>query len=120
MITNLAYVIQVSLGYEGSFEVADNSIDGITWHNPDDPNIPTTAQIEAQLATNTAELPMYILRNERDKRLAETDVWALSDRTMTTEQTNYRQALRDLPANSPDAALDADGTLTGVTWPTKP
>jgi len=68
-------------------------------------------------------LPMKRLREERDKKLAETDWWAMSDRTMTTEQTNYRQALRDIPAN-----VDA-GTLTAPTiengqlvfdWPEKP
>ena len=51
-------------------------------------------------------------RDERDRLLAETDWWALSDRTMTTEQSEYRQALRDLPANTSDP--------TNVTWPTKP
>jgi len=64
--------------------------------------------------------PLKLLRKERDKRLAETDWWASSDLTMTSEQTAYRQALRDLPDNSPDAALDSNGDLTGVTWPTKP
>ena len=68
-------------------------------------------------------LPMKRLREERDKKLAETDWWAMSDRTMTSEQTNYRQALRDIPAN-----VDA-GTLTAPTiengrlvfdWPEKP
>lgn len=48
----------------------------------------------------------------RDTLLAATDVWALSDRTMTAEQTAYRQALRDI--------TDQDGFPTAVTWPTKP
>ena len=54
------------------------------------------------------------LRITRDELLAETDWWAVSDRTMTAEQTAYRQALRDLSthANWPDLE-DAD-------WPTKP
>jgi len=37
------------------------------------------------------------VRLYRDALLAETDAWALSDRTMTAEQTAYRQALRDIP-----------------------
>ena len=47
---------------------------------------------------------MKLLRQERDKKLAETDWWALSDRSMTSEQTAYRQALRDFPntITSPD------------------
>ena len=52
------------------------------------------------------------LRYKRDNLLAETDWWGTSDRTMTAEQTAYRQALRDLPANTTDPA--------NPTWPTKP
>jgi predicted glycosyl hydrolase (DUF1957 family) len=48
----------------------------------------------------------------RDTLLAATDVWALSDRTMTAEQTAYRQALRDI--------TDQSGFPTDITWPTKP
>jgi len=53
-----------------------------------------------------------VLRQERNTRLAETDWMATSDRTMTTEETAYRQALRDLPSNTTDPA--------SPTWPTKP
>jgi len=49
---------------------------------------------------------------ERDSLLASTDVWALSDRTMTAEQTAYRQALRDITGQA--------GFPTDITWPTKP
>ena len=52
------------------------------------------------------------IRNERDKLIAETDWWATSDRTMTAEQTAYRQALRDI--------TDQSGFPTDITWPTKP
>jgi hypothetical protein len=52
------------------------------------------------------------VRNKRDNLIAATDVWALSDRTMTAEQTAYRQALRDI--------TDQAGFPTNITWPTKP
>lgn len=52
------------------------------------------------------------VRNKRDGLIAATDVWALSDRTMTAEQTAYRQALRDI--------TDQAGFPTDITWPTKP
>ena len=52
-------------------------------------------------------------RAERDKYLKETDFYALSDVTMSSEMTTYRQALRDLPAND-------SGWPHNVTWPTKP
>ena len=82
--------------------------------------VPTEAQIQAKIDELMPEFAMGALREKRDKLIAETDWWASGDLTMTTEQSNYRQALRDLPANSTGAAIDTDGNLTGVTWPTKP
>jgi len=38
------------------------------------------------------------LRAKRNRLLAETDYCALSDVTLTSDMTTYRQALRDLPA----------------------
>ena len=52
------------------------------------------------------------VRQERDQLIAETDWWSASDLTMTAEQTAYRQALRDVPAQA--------GFPANVTWPTKP
>jgi hypothetical protein len=53
------------------------------------------------------------LRIERDRKLVETDYWALSDTTaMTQAQTDYRQALRDITDNYT--------SLSDVVWPTKP
>jgi len=51
-------------------------------------------------------------RIARDKLLAETDWWAVADRTMTQAEIDYRQALRDVPAQA--------GFPDNVTWPTKP
>lgn len=51
-------------------------------------------------------------RSTRDSLLEDTDVYALSDRTMSSEMTAYRQALRDIPSQS--------GFPFNVTWPTKP
>ena len=53
-------------------------------------------------------------RNKRDGLLAETDWTGMSDVTMTSAMTTYRQALRDITdhANWPNLE-DAD-------WPTKP
>ena len=55
---------------------------------------------------------MNELRTKRNELLAETDYLALSDRAMTAEMTAYRQALRDLPANTTDPA--------NPVFPTKP
>ena len=52
------------------------------------------------------------VRFERNRLLAETDWWAVADRTMTQAETDYRQALRDVPAQA--------GFPENITWPTKP
>ena len=48
----------------------------------------------------------------RNDKLAETDWMANSDVTMSDEGKTYRQALRDLPANTSDPS--------NPTWPTEP
>ena len=56
---------------------------------------------------------MSALRQERDKRLAETDFWMFSDTTTVTQgQLDYRQALRDVTISY--------NSLDNVVWPTKP
>jgi len=47
---------------------------------------------------------------DRNNRLAETDWWGSSDRTMTEVQATYRQSLRDMDFSDP----------TNLTWPVKP
>ena len=51
-------------------------------------------------------------RSKRDGLLKETDHYGLSDVTMSTEMTTYRQALRDVPQQT-----DFPGTIS---WPEKP
>ena len=51
------------------------------------------------------------VRGTRDVLLEDTDFYALSDVTMSSDMTNYRKALRDLPAT-----VD----LTDIVYPTKP
>jgi hypothetical protein len=74
---------------------------------------PTTAEIEAEIARLTAEQPLVELRAKRNQLLAETDYLGLPDLGgFTPEMAAYRQALRDLPANTTDPANPA--------WPVKP
>ena len=89
----------------------------IGWVNPE--NAPSIEQINAKFQELNAAEPMRLLREERDRRIAETDWWVLPDRTASQEQKDYRQALRDLPSTA-EPQLDENGQLTNVTWPTKP
>ena len=78
----------------------------------------TWSAVSAKQTELTNAAPMKELRRQRDEKLAECDWWGASDQTMTTAQTNYRQALRDLPDG---AEPTWDGyTLGNVTWPQKP
>ena len=74
---------------------------GITW-----------ALVDRELTNlNNAE-PLKLLREERNRRIAETDWWASSDLTMSTERITYRQALRDITKTY--------SSLDDVVWPDKP
>ena len=71
-----------------------------------------TSDERAAVVTAANEATAKRNRAERDRRLAETDFHALSDVTMSSDMSAYRQALRDLPAQ--------DGFPNTITWPTKP
>ena len=81
------------------------------------------AKIELERVGNSNptndQIAMQFVRNLRNNLIRDTDWMAGSDVNMTDEWKTYRQALRDLPANS-TPSLDENNELTGVTWPTKP
>ena len=55
------------------------------------------------------------MRSKRNRLLAETDFYALSDVTMSDDMKTYRQDLRDLPAGK-----DTVEKCDNATFPTKP
>ena len=100
------------------------TFENLTWEPHVDKAIIPTEQAIAQKANELeTAYPMVLLREERDKKLAETDWWAMSDRTMTTAQKDYRKALRDIPANVDAKKLTAPTIENGrlvFDWPEKP
>ena len=68
--------------------------------------------VDAAAVEVAAEQALAKLRTTRNGLLAETDYLALSDVTLSSDMTTYRQTLRDLPANTSDPVNPA--------WPTKP
>ena len=89
---------------DGSVAAYDASGNAITL------NLDSVATKEAELL---AAFELDELRRERNRLIAETDWWDMSDTpTMTSEQTAYRQALRDI--------TDTYQSLDTVVWPTKP
>ena len=89
------------------------------YHATPQGNIPFTAEeeaardaAEAEWAAGADDREAEEVRIKRDALLSETDWMANSDVTMSDEWRTYRQALRDVPAQS--------GFPNDVTWPTKP
>jgi len=72
----------------------------------------TTITYGWQVWDKSEEMYAAEIRAKRDHLLKMTDKYAMSDRTMTPEMTNYRQALRDVP--------NQNTFPTSVIWPIKP
>jgi len=94
--------------------------DVIIWHSPDITQ-PTEAEIQAEIARLKAEQPWKELRQERNRLLAESDWVSMKAIDASIDGLgiqlpqvwmDYRQALRDLPANTIDPA--------NPIWPVKP
>jgi len=84
---------------------ADTTVDGVTT---------TKAEHEAAYQATLDATTATANRSTRDSKLAETDWHGMSDVTMSSEMTTYRQALRDITAHENWPNLeDAD-------WPTAP
>ena len=79
---------------------------------------PTEDEVNAKVNELTDAEPYRLLREERDRRLKETDWRASSDLNLPESWRAYRQALRDLPANA-KPKLDENDKLdmSSVAWP---
>jgi hypothetical protein len=99
-------------------------ITGVDEHNSclfTDDVLITWQQIQQYKNAALSSFALDLLRIERNKLLAQTDWWAVPDRTMTQQQIAYRQALRDLPDNStPTLTERSELDKSSVTWPVKP
>ena len=72
-------------------------------------------QEEADWEAGKFDRAMANLREKRNRKLAETDFYALSDVTMSEDMTTYRQNLRDITDG-----LSTVEDVNNITWPTKP
>ena len=102
---NAAFSLVVDVNLDGTAILSDDPDDweeaGITW-----------GTVKTKLIELNELEPMKLLREERNRRIAETDWWASSDLTMSAERTAYRQALRDITKTY--------SSLDDVVWPNKP
>ena len=70
---------------------------------------------EAAWNAGAFDRSMANLRSDRDRRLAQTDWYALQDVTMSDAMRDYRKDLRDITNG-----LTTVEEVEAVTWPTKP
>ena len=108
-------ILKAILKINPSAEVAvtGDDINQITWLNGTTPI--SKADIEAQFTAVEFDMAMEDLRAKRNRLLSETDYLALSDNTLSSEMTTYRQSLRDITNG-----LTTKAQVDAVTWPTKP
>ena len=67
---------------------------------------------EAAWAAGAFDRAIARLREDRNRRLVNTDWYALQDVTLSDEMRDYRQALRDLPAG-----LSTVDDVNNAVWP---
>ena len=89
----------------------DDNGSAIESDNPDNWGVSWTTVSAKKDELDAAE-PLKLLREERNRRIAETDWWALSDVPMSDDRRLYRMELRDITKSY--------NSLDDVTWPTKP
>ena len=95
--------------------------ENLSWDdtNPVDP--PTKEEVEAEIERIRVDSAMRYLRRERDRRLIDTDWWAVGDRVITQAEKDYRQALRDITENAQPVLDPTNPTMiSNVTWPELP
>ena len=104
--------------------IRGNKYSGIEWLDKE--IMPSEEEVNAKLSELQAEEPFKLLREERNRRLAECD-WIVTKNAeygynISKEWRNYRQALRDLPSITYKPELDNFGNLKmdSVAWPTPP
>ena len=106
------------------YSVTGDAYSGVNWLDKSQTQ-PTEDEVNAKIAELKAAEPYKLLREERNKLIAETDWTQLKDIDLDIIRErnwkNYRQALRDLPSKS-TPKLDSNGDLdmSSVNWPTKP
>ena len=114
----------VALRPGAEWNITGNVYDGIEWLDKNQ-SLPTEDEINAKIAELEVAEPARLVREIRDRLLAESDWTQNRDVVLLNDTTwkQYRQDLRDLPASASfTPKLDSNGELdmSSVTWPLKP
>ena len=113
MANILGAILKINPTAEVTVDGDDINTCEITWDNGTTP-IPK-ADIEAQFTAVEFDMAMADLRTKRNKLLADTDHYALSDQTLSDDMRTYRQSLRDITNG-----LTTVAEVEAVVFPTKP
>ena len=99
---------------------ATNDYERLVWQDESQTK-PTEDEVNTKVTELVNAYPMKLLREERNRRLQETDWRASVDLTLSNDWKAYRQDLRDLPAQQ-TPKLNSDGELdpTSISWPPEP
>ena len=114
----------VALRPGAEWNITGNVYDGIEWLDKNQ-SLPTEDEINAKIAELEVAEPARLVREIRNRLLAESDWTQSRDVVLLNDTTwkQYRQDLRDLPASASfTPKLDSNGDLdmSSVTWPLKP
>ena len=123
MITLMQVIQELRPGAQ--CRIIGDTYNGIMWDDKKQ-RIPTEDEVNEKLTELQTGLVYKLLREERNKRLAECD-WVVTKYAeygynIPKEWRAYRQALRDLPSITYEPKLDDRGQLImdSVAWPTPP
>ena len=114
----------LTLKPKAKFILRGDTYAGLEWLDKSQTK-PTEGEINAKITELESAEPFRLLREERNRLIAETDWTQLKDIDLDIVRERnwkkYRQTLRDLPAKS-NPRLNSMGELdmSSVTWPTKP
>ena len=113
-----------SLRPVATWNLTGSEYSGLEWLDSSQTK-PTETEINNKITELDSAEAMRLLREVRNQLLSETD-WMIAKSTetgvaMSNDWKTYRQALRDLPANSsPTLDSEYDLNFSSVTWPTEP
>ena len=117
-MTTVDFIISLSKHYSTCiWKMTGADYKNLVWSDENTIPKPTEEDLTSKYNQIVAERPFTQLRKRRNKALAETDKYAIPDWPHATTEVkqawfDYRQALRDLPANTEDPV--------NPVWPTRP
>ena len=99
-MSDITFLVEALLSLKPNCQwtIQGEEVSGLTWLDENSEK-PTDEELYSKIAELRAAEPMRLLREERNRRIAQTDWRFRSDLSPSQEWKDYCVALRDLPAN---------------------